>query len=116
MGNVLLSEISPGRGNRLTLEITCQYGNLWWNEEDNNILYTAKKGEGVRMEVFAFGNGFSDTFRTLLTNYYGEVARRKAGEAAAQENWPTFEEGAQVTAVCCAAAESARQDSRWVEV
>lgn len=134
MGNVLLSEISPGRGNRLTLEITCQYGNLWWNEEDNNILYTAKKGEGVRMEVFAFGNGFTDTFRTLLTNYYGEVARRKAGqggdgfgaagqgEAAVQagrqpqENWPTFEEGAQVTAVCCAAAESARQDSRWVEV
>lgn len=127
MGNVLLSEISPGRGNRLSLEITCQYGNLWWNEEDNNILYTARKGEGVCMEVFAFGNGFTDTFRTLLSNYYKAVADQKtgaaegkdtnaAGVAAAEKNWPTFEEGAQVTAVCCAAAESAAADSRWVEV
>ena len=35
------------------------------NNCNNNILYTAKKGEGVRMEVFAFGNGFTDTFRYL---------------------------------------------------
>ena len=111
MGNVLLSEISPGRGNRLTLEITCQYGNLWWNEEDNNILYTAKKGEGVRMEVFAFGNGFTDTFRTLLENYYQAIADGKT-----TGDWPTFEEGAQVTAVCCAAAKSAEEDSRWVKL
>lgn len=121
IGNVMLSEISPGRGNRLTLEITCQYGNLWWNEEDNNILYTAKKGEGVHMEVFAFGNGFTDTFRTLLSNYYKAVAEKKKGKSfdkkeKQRKEWPTFEEGAQVTAVCSAAACSAAEDSRWVKV
>ncbi|MBQ6686373.1 MAG: gfo/Idh/MocA family oxidoreductase, partial [Firmicutes bacterium] len=71
----------------------------------------AKKGEGVRMEVFAFGNGFTDTFRTLLENYYAAIA---SGNLTG--DWPTFEEGAQVTAVCCAAAKSAEEDSRWIAV
>lgn len=112
IGSVLLSEISPGRGNRLSLEVTCQYGNLWWNEEDNNLLHTAKKGEGIRTERFAFGNGFTDTFRTLMQRYYAAVA---AGQTRPQDV-PTFREGAQVTAVCCALAESAAADSRWIGV
>lgn len=113
IGSLLLSEISPGRGNRLTLEITCEYGNLWWNEEDNNLLHTARKGEGVHTEVFAFGNGFTDTFRTLLERYYAAVL---SGQLPKQPDWPTFEEGAQITSICSALAESAAQDSRWIQV
>ena len=113
IGSVLLSEISPGRGNRLSLEVTCEYGNLWWNAEDNNILHTARKGEGVHSEIFAFGNGFTDTFRTLLENYYAAIA---SGHPSGEANWPTFDEGAQITALCHAIAESAAQDSRWIRV
>lgn len=113
IGSVLLSEISPGRGNRLTLEVTCEYGNLWWNEEDNNLLHTARKGEGIHTEVFAFGNGFTDTFRTLLERYYAAIQQKQSADAP---DWPTFAEGAQITAICCALAESAAQDSRWVTV
>ena len=123
IGSLLLSEVSPGRGNRLTLEITCEDGNLWWNEEDNNILHTAKKGEGIRTEVFAFGNGFSETFQTLLERYYGAIERKSScQEPDCQKSdcktpdWPTFEEGAQITSICCALAESAAQNSRWVAI
>ena len=104
MGSVMLSEISQGRGNRLALEITCERGNLWWNEEENNVLHTAVKGQGVRSEIFAFGNGFNDTFVALMRNFY-------EGKEV-----PTFREAAQVAAVCEAAWLSAQQDSRWTEV
>lgn len=113
MGSVLLSEISQGRGNLLSLEITCENGNLWWNEEENNYLHTARKGEGVHTEVFAFGNGFTDTFRTLLDNYYAAI---RSGEMPDTTGWPSFDEGAQITALCRAIAESGAQDSRWVRV
>lgn len=104
IGTVLLSEISHGRGNRLALEIVCENGSLWWNEEENNVLHTAVRGEGVKSELFAFGNGFSDTFITLVQNFYD-------GKAC-----PTVREAAQVADVCAAAAWSAAHDSAWKEV
>ena len=113
LGNVLLSEISPGRGNRLTMEITCQYGNLWWNEEDNNLLHTARKGEGVHTQVFAFGNGFDDTFTTLLKEVYAAV---RAGAPDKTPRYPTFREGARIAAACSAIYASAKNDSRWTSV
>ena len=112
LGNVLLSEVSPGRGNRLTIEITCENGNLWWNEEDNNLLHTARKGQGVHTEVFAFGNGFSDTFQALVREMY-EVIQ---GKASAKSTYPTFAQGAQTAAVCRAVYDSAKNDSRWTWV
>ena len=112
LGNVLLSEVSPGRGNHLALEITCENGSLWWNAEDNNRLYTARKGEGVHCEVFAFGNGFNDTFAAMFRSFYAAAA------AGGAENipWATFDQGARVTAACQAMAASAGADSRWVEI
>lgn len=104
MGSVLLSEVSPGRGNRLFLEITCENGSLWWNGEENNVLHTAARGEGVRSEIFAFGNGFQDTFAELFRNYY-------EGKA-----YPSFSEGAQIVNVCEAVRKSAENDSAWTEV
>ncbi|MBE5996045.1 MAG: Gfo/Idh/MocA family oxidoreductase [Lachnospiraceae bacterium] len=111
IGSVVLSEVSPGRGNRLTMEITCENGNLWWNEEENNILHTAKKGEGIRSEVFAFGNGFGDTFEELLRRFYEELKRRNNAAGL-----PTFKEGLQVAAVCSAIGESAEKDGKWIRV
>ena len=111
LGSMLLSEASPGRGNHLALEITCENGSIWWNAEDNNRLYTARKGEGVRCEVFAFGNGFDDTFAMLFRSFYDAVE----GKAPAGP-WATFDQGAYITAACQAMAASADADSRWVEI
>lgn len=112
LGNVMLSEVSPGRGNHLALEITCENGALWWNAEDNNRLYTARKGEGVHTEVFAFGNGFDDTFAALFRSFYAAVAAGGTDEIP----WATFADGASVTAACQAMAASADAGSRWVNV
>ena len=118
IGSVLLSEISPGRGNCLMLEVTCENGNLWWNEEENNILYVARKNDGIRKEIFAFGNGFGDTFIEFLKDVYGHLRRSRAGTAAEEPDgiWPGFREGAEIAAVCQAAFDSDRENSRWVTV
>lgn len=121
IGSVLLSEISPGRGNRLTLEITCEQGNLWWNEEENNVLYHATKNGGIRQEIFAFGNGFGDTFTDFLKDVYRHTERLQSGTASEdavceKSMWPGFREGAEIAAICQAAYDSDRDDSRWVTV
>lgn len=113
IGTVLLSEISQGRINRITLEVTGENGNLWWNAEDNNMLNTATKGSGVNTEVFGFGNGFMDTFRSLIMHYYAAV---KSGEIPENPVYPTFEDGKNIVKICNAMLESAENDSKWVSI
>ena len=65
----------------------------------------------MRCEVFAFGNGFDDTFAMLFRSFYDAVE----GKAPAGP-WATFDQGAYITAACQAMAASADADSRWVEI
>ena len=113
IGTVMLSEVSQGRINRITLEVTGENKNLWWNSEDNNMLHTAVKGGGVNTEVFGFGNGFADTFRTLVGHYYAAVESGKALEAPL---YPDFSEGALIVRICNAMLQSADRDGAWVAV
>ena len=113
IGTALFSEISQGRINRLSLEVTGLERNLWWNSEDNNMLYTSRKGEGVNKQVFAFGNGFADTFRSLLSAYYADV---RLGIVPKKPVYPSFEEGAQIVRLCNALHESAQHNAKWIEI
>lgn len=113
IGTVLLSEISQGRINRINLEITGEKGNLWWNSEDNNILNTAKKGCGVNSEIFAFGNGFADTFKTLVKEYYEDL---NTGVYKEDTVYPTFVDGENIVKICNALLESSLNDAKWIEI
>lgn len=106
MGNVFLSEISHGRGNHLFIEITCEYGSIWWNEEEANRLYTAKKGEGICTQLFPFDGGFNDTFYSLIKDFHGERS----------DALPSLSDGAGITRICNAAFQSACNDSKWIPV
>lgn len=113
IGAVTLSEVSEGRINRITLEVTGENKNLWWNSEDNNMLHTAAKGGGVNTEVFGFGNGFADTFRTLVGHYYAAV---QAGKLPERPVYPDFTEGAGIVKICNAMLASADKDSAWTPI
>lgn len=104
IGNLTLSEISHGRSNRLEIEITCEDGSLWWNEEDYDVLYTATRDGGVRSEKLNCEDGFQCTFVSLMKHFFEK------------DDYPTISEGAQVVDVCNAAAASAANDSAWAEV
>lgn len=113
IGTVTLSLISEGRINRITLEVTGENKNLWWNSEDNNMLHTATKGGGVHTDVFGFGNGFADTFRTLAGHYYAAV---EAGKLPARPVYPDFTDGAAIVRICNAMLQSADADGAWTPV
>ena len=113
IGTVLLSEVSQGRMNRITLEVTGEKSNLWWNAEDNNILNTAAKGSGVNTEIFAFGNGFMDTFRSLISHYYEAI---KSGKLPDSPMYPTFDDKENIVKLCNAMLESANNDSKWTVI
>ncbi len=110
IGSVLLSELSQGRINRLSLEITGEKKNLWWNSEDNNLLMTAVKDGGVQTEVFGFGNGFDDTFKDLTAGFYADVKRGSVSEDPA---YATFSDGKNIVELCNAVLESDANDGAW---
>lgn len=113
IGSMVLSEVSQGRVNRLSLEVTGENRNLWWNSEENNLLCTATKGSGVHSEIFAFGGGFADTFRLLTAGYYTDLA---AGNYTARPAYPTLDDGANLVFACNAIYESAQSNAAWAVI
>ena len=69
------------------------------------------KGGGVNQEIFAFGNGFADTFRALVQQFYADI---RSGAYTERPVYPTFEDGANIVAVCNAIYESATHNSAWI--
>ena len=113
MGAVTLSELSHGRYNHLSLELCGERGSLWWNSESGNLLHTAGAGSAPTAQVFAFGNGFTDTFRRLAAEVYADVA---AGRPSARPSYPTFESGRDSVLLLNAVYESAANHSAWISV
>lgn len=114
MGCVVLSEISPGRDNRISLEVTCSDGNLWWNSDAKDVFSVAKKGDPVLAKPAGFGTGFGDTFYFLIRAFYETILNPGAVET--RRLLPTFEDGARNAAICAAIEESDRWDSKWTPV
>ena len=112
IGAVTLSEVSQGRYNRLTLEVTGEGKNLWWDSENQNLLSYARKGGTVESNVFAFGTGFDDTFRKLMEQVYGDIGAGLPEKA----EYATFADGAHSVALCEAVYRSAKADSKWMRV
>ena len=113
IGVVTLSEVSQGRYNHLSLEITGQQQSIWWNSEQSNHLRFAHRGGTVQSSVFAFAGGFPDTFRDLMAAVYQDVAR---GAAGADPEYPTFRDGMNSVLLCNAIFESASHNSVWISL
>ena len=113
IGVVTLSEVSQGRCNHLSLEITGEQESLWWNSEQNNLLRFARRGEAVQSRIFAFAGGFPDTFRALMAAVYQDVVN---GAHGADPEYPTFRDGMYSVLLCNAIFESAARNSVWVSL
>ena len=111
IGVVTLSEVSQGRYNHLSLEITGEKQSLWWNSEQSNLLNFAHRGGTVQSHVFAFAGGFPDTFRALMATVYQDVAN---GVPGSDPEYPTFRDGMYSVLLCNAIFESACHNSVWI--
>ena len=108
IGAVVLSELSHGRGNRLSLEITGEKQSLWWNSEEHQRLFVASKGEGIK--EYRFDDEFEDTFAEIMRGFYCAV------EGNDLKNLPDFVTGRDNVLLCHAIWRSAKENSNWVEM
>lgn len=113
IGNVLLSEVSHGRGNQLKLEVSSGTNSLWWNSEHPYQLHTAQKFTGVTTQTSPFGHGFMGTFADCMTAFYEDVEK---GIVNSNPSYATFKDGAINAAICDAIHNSATHESQWVTV
>lgn len=107
VGTVLLSEVSRGHGNDLTLEVACAGKSVRWSEtRPQELMYSGANGMAAREHPPVRRE---DTFLPLFAAAYAAMA----GEAAG--GYPTFDDGAYLAAVCDAIQKSA-QAGGWVRV
>lgn len=114
IGAVVLSEVSHGRTNHLTIEVTGANRTLWWDSEYGTALHDAEKGSGVHTTLYPFGaNGFNDTFAALQANYYAALDMTRPFD---QTGFPTLEDGRRMVRLCQAVQQSAQSGGGWVTV
>ena len=113
IGNVVLSEVSHGRSNCMSIDITGTKQSVWWNSEAPFQLHRAQKGIGIQTQSDAFGNSFSDTIKACIKSFYNNLSGGTLPEAV---RYPTSIDGYRNVAVCHAIFCSATNDSRWATV
>ena len=128
LGNLTISQISPGRKNTLGFEIDGSSAAAAWHSEWPDELWIGHRGRpsellpkdpallnapGRAASGLPAGHveGFADTFKALYRAIYAAVA----ASASAEPDYPTFADGHESMLVCEAIARSARQGS-WASV
>lgn len=111
VAGAVFSEISPGRSNDLSIEISSAEGSVSWCSEQPYQTVTGKKGEGLTTRCDAFGGGFTGTFTDCFRAVYRTIETGKWDPRLA-----SFRDGAVNAAVCAAIAQSAKSGGGFVEV
>lgn len=128
-GTMNVSQVTAGRKNQLTFEITGSKASLAWNSERPNELWIGHRDRpseillkdpalmadrAVSHSDYPGGHneGFPDTFKQLYRAVYGYL---DAGDFDAPKPFPTFEEGHHEVALCEAISRS-NAESSWVTV
>lgn len=125
-GSMNVSQVTAGRKNQLSFEISGSKASLAWDSERPNELWIGHRTRpneillkdpsllapgAARHADYPGGHneGFPDTFKQLYRAVYGYLA---AGDFDAPRPFPTFEDGHQEVALCEAIARSSQQ-RRW---
>lgn len=113
VGSLTLSQISQGRINRLCIEISGEQQSSWWNSEDATQLNWADRN-GIHRELFPFGNnGFNDSIRQLVHDYYKSISE---GKNSNTERLPNFKDGLQLALICEGVYKSAENNGAWIDI
>ena len=124
IGTLLVSQVAPGRKNRLHLEISGSAETIGFDQEDPETLWLGRRtgsqllrrnndelsADAVRVSTLPPGHplGYQDAFNAFVADSYAAVA----GEA--REGLPTFDDGLRAVRLTDAVLESARSGN-WIE-
>ena len=124
IGTLLVSQVAPGRKNRLHLEISGSAETIGFDQEDPETLWLGRRtasqllrrnseelsADAVRLSVLPPGHplGYQDAFNAFVADSYAAVA----GEV--RDGLPTFDDGLRAVRLTDAVLESARTGN-WIE-
>lgn len=111
LANAVFSEISPGRSNDLTMEISSTRDSVSWCSEHPYQTVTGRLGEGLTTRCDAFGGGFTDSFTECFRAVYQAIETGRRDQRLA-----TFRDGAVNVRICAAIARSAASGGGFTEV
>lgn len=126
LGSVVISQVSPGRKNRLLLEISCSEGSLAFDQEQPERLWHGRRdasqdllrdpdtlsaaAAGYSRLPAGHAQGYQDCFDAFVAD------TRAAIGGAAPDGLPTFEDGLRSAHVVDAVLRSSAADGRWEAV
>ena len=118
-GVLTLSQVSPGRKNTLSFEVSGADASLAWSLENPEHLWIGHRDGPNQLQLRDAGDypaghaqGYPDTFKALFRATYAAIAD---GEPPQAPDYPTFIDGLEQVLVGEAIAESART-GQWVSV
>lgn len=128
-GSLWVSQITAGRKNSLSYEISGSEAALSWNSEQPNDIWIGHRNQpnqqlmrdpGLVSDLArnhitypgGHNEGYDDSFKQSFKSFYDYIA---AGDFSAPEPFPTFADGHQEILLCEAILQS-HQDERWVTV
>ena len=107
IGTLLLSELSRGHFNDLTIEVSGAHGTIRWEEQHPGLLWTA---DSDTAKDVACGTTERDyTFDSLFAAVYAAI------EGKPHTAYPTFADGLYIARVCAAIRRSG-ETGQWVSV
>jgi predicted dehydrogenase len=126
LGAMVISQVSPGRKNALTLEISGTTGTGYFSQERPESIWIGRRDgatapaaepaslvpDAARLAVLPAGHpqGWLDCVSGLVADAYAAIADE------APEGLPTFDDGQRAVAITEAVLRSADHDGQWTEV
>ncbi|BBY29879.1 Gfo/Idh/MocA family protein [Mycolicibacterium sediminis] len=118
-GVLSLSQVSPGRKNHLSFDVSGSESSLGWGTEDPERLWIGNRDGPNQIQFRDAGDvpaghaqGYQDTFKALFRAVYAAI---DSGGAPATPDYPTFDDGLEQALVADAIDDSARH-GRWATV
>ncbi|MGH2383748.1 MAG: Gfo/Idh/MocA family protein [Candidatus Limnocylindria bacterium] len=129
-GAVIVSQVSPGHKNDLTVQLSGSDRSLAWAQESPERLWLRARGESVSLARAPSGEespigvpalpaghpeGWGEALRDLLRPFYAAIAAGDPPPDGTDAPYPTLVDGARSVALIEAVVESSRI-GRWVDV
>lgn len=116
-GNVTISQVAPGRQNRLYFEISGSKASVSWNWENPNELWIGyrDKPNQVLTHPELFKPAWRGGIQCLFVEFYRDVRELKSGLGNLTRKYPTFRDGLRSVKIVDAVCKSAR-NNQWVEI
>jgi predicted dehydrogenase len=118
-GVLTLSQVSPGRKNQLSFELSGSEASLGWRSEDPEQLWIGLRDEPNQIQIRSAGDypaghvqGYPDAFKAFFRAVYCAIETGKAPEML---DYPTFDDGLEQALIADSIAESARF-GRWIRI